>query len=772
MDQTDQAVPASSPHNPKTLLVAVLVLGVLGLVLGGVFLSGFFNTDTEEGEQEEEGQEEVAEQALAPNILIYGNWHNNKTAIKAYNLSTGNTTVLARIGDDIKKVTVLSSEELLFINKTDNKDHGKELMLYSMSNKRGEAVYKADQGFGIDDYVVSPDGKYIAVWEVRFPQNSGILRSGTSRVYSAEIGKSGKNRLYDEVQIGGTPVHYPRAITDNGDVFSDTFLPNSGAGWAYGMSVSNFWGTQKQDLTNMQNGTYGTQPTLSPDGKYLAFAGYDGSLGSGTELVNGARRALIRSNTIELLDTQTKLRQKLTVPNTSTYDSVRWDKISGRLVFVAFSKIAANEGTFSYDLVTKQPTKLALGDREVGARANTLASYLSNGNLLVGTLEISESALGNLGEAYGAPYTTLGVIAKTADSTGDSTVEPVRVRDGMVQMIAVVPVGYFPTKSNSKRAKTGIAATGNKKNGDKNNDDDGCGGKNNIQLCLFSLKPELAPKRLRQQSDNDDEGKDGNGGRNGGRDGGRDGGGDGGRNGGRDGGRPDLPSTGGTQPQDSVNKQAGRQPRDCGAHISQKCDNATDKDSCTTEVKSPGNNPCADSPLYIYGQAGKKVSVSVNTRIYNSNAAYNNRYNIVLLSDNRLEVAGQVLDSIEYDYEVGIKHFDRPTYGTIVSQMELASTLITYGLKLGLNAKETADLIAYAKEKLTAPYVFVSFFDQTTSEQLLPLSFTPQPDNYLNVVFYFKQYSQKPSFKPILPLFKPFVTRTGLTAVEISAMVE
>lgn len=758
----DPNLPQTPSRDPKSLLILILVLGLVGAVMATVFVrSTFFAPVDEETIAEQEEQSASRGQ----DVIIYGVWQGQRTVIKAYNLQSGNTTALARLSDDSKKVTILSPEKLLYIKDTDARDHGKELAIYTFGNKKSTSIYKADEGFGIDDYVVSPDGKYIAVWEVRFPQNSGILRNGSSRVYTAEIGKSSKNRLYDEVQIGQIPVHYPSAITNTGEVFLDTFLPNSGAGWAYGMSVSNFQGIEKQDLQNMQNGTYGTQPTPSSDGRYLVFAGYDGTLGSGAELVNGARRAIIRANTIELLDTQTKLRQKLAVPNTSSYDSVRWDKISGNILFLAFSKIAENEGTFTYDLVTNQAAKVNLGKREIGTPANTLVSSLSNGDLLVGTLETSESALGNLGESYGAPYSTLGVIGKVLESQENPAVESVKVKDGLVQLITVVPIEYFPSTGSTNKGKTGVAAAGNNKNGNKNNDDEGCGGKDNIQLCLFTLKSELAPRRLHQQSDPDD-------GNNGSRVGGRDGGRDGGGNGGRDGGRPDLPRSGGTQPQNSVYQQAGRQPPDCGAHISQKCDNAADKDSCTTQVNSPGNSPCNESPLYLYGPAGQQVKVTVNTHVYNSNAGYDEDYRVILLSDDKLKIGEQVLDSIDYNYNPGIKRFERPTYGTIVAQKDLAHTLSQYALRLGLNSKETADLVSYGKKTLTAPYIFVSFFDQKTSEQLLPLSFTPHPDNYLNVVFYFKQLSVKPAFTPVYPVFKPFTNREGLTAVEISAIVE
>ena len=61
----------------------------------------------------------------------------------------------------------------------------------------------------------------------------------------------------------------------------------------------------------MANGTYGTQPVASPDGSMLVFTGYDGSKGSGVEIVSGMRRSIISSNTVEILELSTLTRRKL-----------------------------------------------------------------------------------------------------------------------------------------------------------------------------------------------------------------------------------------------------------------------------------------------------------------------------------------------------------------------------------------------------------------------------------------------------------------------------
>ena len=151
---------------------------------------------------------------------------------------------------------------------------------------------------------------------------------------------------------------------------------------------------------------------------------------------------------------------------------------------------------------------------------------------------------------------------------------------------------------------------------------------------------------------------------------------------------------------------------------------------------------------------------------------YTNVYDATLLADGQMQVNGSLTDSIAYDYNPGIKKITPPAYGTIVPQTQLETVLNKYAGKLGLNKKETDDLISDSRKQISLPYVFVSFFNQKTSEDILPLAFNPKPDNYRNIVFYFKQYSANPSFTPQPPVFPTPLNRSGFTAIEISNIVE
>lgn len=131
--------------------------------------------------------------------------------MKTIDLSNGKYQTIAALPIDIKKITIASPDTLIYINQTNNKDHGKQIAVYSLTQNKATTTVQADPEFGIDDYVASPDKKYLALWEVSFANNSGVLSGGRSRVYTVDLANpSVKNLVYDEV-ASGKPVHYPQS---------------------------------------------------------------------------------------------------------------------------------------------------------------------------------------------------------------------------------------------------------------------------------------------------------------------------------------------------------------------------------------------------------------------------------------------------------------------------------------------------------------------------------------------------------------------------------
>ncbi len=422
---------------------------------------------------------------ISNHSLIYGTWSQDHSLIKSLNLQTGTEHLIAKLAPNIKKVTVLDQDRFLYIDETNIRDHGTKLSIYSLSEQTSSPIVEASENFGIDDYVISPNKQFVSLWEVQVSSESGVLSNGKSRVYTVDLQNlPTKYLLYDEQATPTTPIHYPRAILDNGDTYLDTFLPNSGAGWAYGMSVSNFTGTKKDILNSMQNGTYGTQPSLSPDGKSLIFAGYDQTQGPGTNDVNGFRRALVSPNTIEIFDTATQERKKLPgISSNNTYTTVDWDPLSGNIIYHQIGQTTEASGMYMYDIAKNSITPIASSNNQM----QRFIAQLSDEYLLSGNQESSLSNGANLGAAIDYQINNL-----TAFNMKSQKEISIAITDPLIQFITVVPNTSFPDFAD-------FAITQDNQSFeiiDPNLDRD----TNQLQLLTFAIKPQLLEERIKQQN--------------------------------------------------------------------------------------------------------------------------------------------------------------------------------------------------------------------------------------------------------------------------------
>ena len=422
--------------------------------------------------------------------LIYGTWTSQSSVIRAVDIASSKITTLATLPLTIKKVSVLSAKTLLYIDQTDKTDHGERISIYNIASKQITTNIPAATGYGIDDYVLSPKKQYLAIWEVSFDPKTNILQGGKSRVYIVDLTRpSVSNLLYDESVTETVPIHQPVAVLDDGTVFTDKFLPNDtngGTGWAYGMSTVDFDGTNKQDIDTMQAGTYSSQPTLSPEGKYLLFAGYDGANGDGNIVKNGYRQALLTPDTVDLLNAKSLQRFQLpNLSNTNRYTSVQWDSITGNPIITLVAKDTTQSGLFSYDLATQTLTRLPI-------LANDTTNYgyisqLPDEATLAGIQSNNDANLGNLGDHYAYAFTQLLILkAKTATKY-------LSTEDPFMQYITILPGNYFKavlgdqTSATTSQTASPVPTTQDTKD--------------NPQLYTFFLKTTLASFRLQGKSD-------------------------------------------------------------------------------------------------------------------------------------------------------------------------------------------------------------------------------------------------------------------------------
>ncbi|HSX09235.1 MAG TPA: hypothetical protein VLF93_03720 [Candidatus Saccharimonadales bacterium] len=372
--------------------------------------------------------------------LVYGTWTSQTSVIRAIDIETDTSKTVATLPLDIKKVSILSSNTLLYIDQTDSNDYGQRLSVFNIAENQIITNIPADSGFGIDDYVLSPNKKYLAVWEVKLSTETQTLQGGQSRVYIIDLSQpTVPNLEYSETVSPTIPIHYPRAVLNDGTLFTDQMIPNDpkgGAGWAYGMSIVALDGSNKQDIGSMTNGTYGSQPTLSPDGKYLLFAGYDGNNGDGTIVKNGYRQALLTPNTVELLDVRTLQRFKLpNLPDTNTYSDVQWAPQTGNVIISVLSPDTKQMGVYSYDLGKLKMTPIPLPTSN--GTPYGYISQLTDDKTLIGIQSTDNANLGNLGPTYTFAYTQMATI------TNDGKNSALSLTDPFMQFMTILPQNYF-----------------------------------------------------------------------------------------------------------------------------------------------------------------------------------------------------------------------------------------------------------------------------------------------------------------------------------------
>jgi len=447
--QSNSPAPLKKYLSKKNLLIGGGGLLLCCIILGVIFGGKAADTDNENGNKAtitptqsandiKKTNKTSANATASDHLLVYGAWTGQTSVIKTVDLATSGNTLVATLPLTIKKVTVLDKKTLLYIDQIDTQDHGKRISIYNTQDKNISNSFYAAEGYYIDTYVLSPNKKYLAMWEISANPETKQMQGGHSRVYAVDLtSPSVINLLFDEDITVTVPVHYPSAILNTGTVLADTYMandPNRGGGREYGMSTVDLDGTNRKDIDAMQSGTYSSEPTLSDDGKYLLFAGYDGSKGDGQTIVNGYRQALLAPNTVELLNAQTLQRFALpNVPDSNIYSAVTWDLVSGNVMMKALSPDASKSGMFSYDLSKQTMDPLLLPqDSEY-----SYISQLPQGKTLVGIADTREANWGNLGEHSAYAFSQLSLFDTKNELKNLSVEEP------FVQYITILPGNFF-----------------------------------------------------------------------------------------------------------------------------------------------------------------------------------------------------------------------------------------------------------------------------------------------------------------------------------------
>ncbi|HVA96726.1 MAG TPA: hypothetical protein VND99_03650 [Candidatus Acidoferrales bacterium] len=127
----------------------------------------------------------------------------------------------------------------------------------------------------------------------------------------------------------------------------------------------------------------------------------------------------------------------------------------------------------------------------------------------------------------------------------------------------------------------------------------------------------------------------------------------------------------------------------------------------------------------------------------------------------------------ELYYEDATIKAQPPTEGFVIKTTDLTTSLRTYTAKLGLNANEQNEFIAYWVPRLTnlnAPYIFFTVFDKTQKEKVDHVIVSPKPTTTIAFLAYFKPLTSPIKVSPLH--LAPVPKRQGFTMVEWGGTIE
>lgn len=430
--------------NKKSLIICGAAL-VLLLILLSVILAFAMDKPATKNENTAKPKEQATEKTqVAKNpddsqTIVYGVWTSQQSVIRTVNTKTDETKTLVSLPLAVKKISVLNNKSLIYIDHIDDNEYGKRVSIYNLQQKQITTNIPAAPGLSIADYVLSPNKRYLALWEVSLGPDGKTLAGGQSALHTIDLTKpTVDNKLFNE-PFATIPVHYPRAILNDGTVFTDTYLPTNvqgDPGWENGLSVIDFDGTNQKDIAAATAGTYSSQPVLSPDQKYLLFTGYDGSSGDGTATRNGVRQAILSANTVEILNTSSLKRFKLpNLPAGTLYGTPQWDNFTGDPIIPILSSTSTQRGIYAYDLGKQSLTKLPFT-----FPGSIFLAQLPKAQTLIGTQSTDKANLGNLGPTDTYAFTQLSIVSANAEP------EYLSAEDPYIQYITVLPGNYFALK--------------------------------------------------------------------------------------------------------------------------------------------------------------------------------------------------------------------------------------------------------------------------------------------------------------------------------------
>lgn len=175
---------------------------------------------------------------------------------------------------------------------------------------------------------------------------------------------------------------------------------------------------------------------------------------------------------------------------------------------------------------------------------------------------------------------------------------------------------------------------------------------------------------------------------------------------------------------------------------------------------------CGKPVIYLYPETKTDVAVTLQPQggFSYTEPVYGDGWQVTAEPNGRLTErrSGKTYPYLFWEGRGGI--YTPPTKGFVVARAEVHSFLTDALHRLGLNAQETSDFIAFWEPRMQeSPYYRVAFLGRRSMDTLAPLSVRPTPDTVIRVLMDFQPLTQPVTVEP-QTLYAPI--RRGFTVVE------
>ena len=178
-------------------------------------------------------------------------------------------------------------------------------------------------------------------------------------------------------------------------------------------------------------------------------------------------------------------------------------------------------------------------------------------------------------------------------------------------------------------------------------------------------------------------------------------------------------------------------------------------------------NPECKPAVYLYPKESMAIHVEVKPAgplTYTDPPYPAEGWNVTAHPNGDIMSNNKQFDYLYYEAKLPDNLIAQPATGYLVTPETMSSKLKEITTRVGLNAKEQADLLEYWVPILPkAPYYQISLIERNQLDSLSPLNISPKPDSTLRLMLYFIP-RETPIFLPE-PQLSSF-TREGFTVVE------